>query len=142
MMATQTDLTTEEAYEIADSFAQASARVLDFRISNRATLTREESAELEKCEDRLDHLVVLFRGYGIQLIGTKAAEAIAEIKDAIGAAKTAIENAAKVKNAIKLASGLVDLAMAIVSKNPKTILEAAKAVKLAASGVKGKPGLA
>lgn len=128
-MTSQLDLTTEQAYEIADSFAQASARVLDYRIAHRGSLTPEESDELERCEDRLDQMVVMFRGYGIQLIGAKAAEAVVELKAAIDIAKTTLEQIEKIKDAINLAGALVELAAALTSKNAKAIMAAAKALK-------------
>ncbi|HET7831384.1 MAG TPA: hypothetical protein VFK88_00315 [Gallionella sp.] len=137
-MAVKLDLTAEEAYEIADSFAQASARVLDYRIAHRDHLAPAESDELEKCEDRLDHMVVMFRGYGIQLIGAKASDAVLELKAAIEIAKAAMEQVEKIKDAIKLASALVELAVALTSKDPKAILAAAKALKTSAGAEKEK----
>ena len=63
-MANELQLSAGEAYDIADSFAQASARILDFRLSQRGALSAAESTELERCEDSLDHMVVLFRMKG------------------------------------------------------------------------------
>jgi len=128
-MANLTELTAEEASQIADSFAQASARVLDFRVEHRKTLSDEDFDELEKSEDLLDHMVVLFRKITIQLIGEKAGDAVAELKEAIEQAKATIKKTQQVKRVIKLAGNLVDLAVALGSKNPKSILAAAKSLK-------------
>jgi hypothetical protein len=133
-MANELQLTEKEAYEIADSFAQASARVLDFRITNRSTLSEDEALDLEKCEDRLDHMVVLFRGYGIRLIAAGAQDAVTEPNSAIALGKDAIAKVNKIKKAIKLASALVDLAVAVLAKDPKGIVAAAKSVQMAAKG--------
>lgn len=128
-MANVTELTPEDAARIADSFAQASARVLDFRVAHRDQLSDDELDELEKREDLLDHMVVLFRNFTIQLIGEKAGEALAELKAAVDLARATIEKTRQVKNAIKLAGQLVDLAVALTSKNPKAILGAAKSLR-------------
>jgi len=133
-MANELQVTEKEAYEIADSFAQASARVLDFRITNRSTLSEDEALYLEKCEDRLDHMVVLFRGYGIRLMAAGAQDAVTELKSAIALGKDAIAKVNKIKKAIKLASALVDLAVAVLAKDPKGIVAAAKSVQTAAKG--------
>jgi Ribonuclease G/E len=140
-MANKLELTVEKSYELADSFAQASARILDFRISNRDSLTPEEAARLERCEDSLDSMVVLFRGYGITLIGAGAGKAAEELKRAIEAGKSAIETINKVKNAIKIAEALVVLSVAVLSKNTRDVLAAAKTLKSVAKvPVKNKAG--
>lgn len=133
-MANELQLTEAEAYEIADSFAQASARILDFRVTNQSSLSDDEATDLEKCEDSLDHMVVLFRGYGIRLIGAKAQNAVSELKSAIALGKETIAKINKIKKAIKIAGALVDLAVAVLAKDPKGILAAAKGVQTAAKG--------
>lgn len=136
-MANELQLPTAEAYEIADSFAQASARILDFRVTNRSSLSDGESTDLEKCEDSLDHMVVLFRGYGIRLIGAGAQEAVSELKSAIVLGKETIAKVNKIKKVIKIAGALVDLAVALLAKDPQGLLAAATGVRTAAEGSKG-----
>jgi hypothetical protein len=130
-MADQTDLIENEVFEIADKFSEASAELLDFRVRKRDSLSPEEEKELEKCEDRLDKMVVGFRDYGIRLIGAKVGYAVAELKGAIDAARSTIEEVANIKKAIQVATALVDLAVALMSKDPKAILNAASAVQKA-----------
>lgn len=131
-MANELQLTEAEAYEIADSFAQASAGILDFRVTNRSSLSDDEATDLEKCEDRLDHMVVLFRGYGIRLIGAGAQEAVSELKCAIAFGKNSIAKINKIKTAIKIAGAFVDLAVAVLAKDPKGIFTAAEGVRTVA----------
>jgi len=133
-MAKVLQLTQAEAYEIADSFAQASACILDFRIQNRSSLSDDEATDLEKSEDSLDHMVVLFRGYGIRLIGSLAQDAVSELKAAISLGKEVIARINSIKKAIKIAGTLVDLAVAVLAKDPKGILAAVKGVQTAAKG--------
>lgn len=135
-MANELQMTKAEAYEIADSFAQASARILDFRVANRSSLSDDEATDLEKYEDSLDHMVVLFRGYGIRLIGAGAQEAVSELKSEIALGKETIAKVNKIKKVIKIAGALVDLAVALLAKDPKGLLAAAKGVRTAAKGSK------
>ncbi len=136
-MANETNLTKEEAYEIADKLALASARILEFRVEIRdPPLSNEEADELEKCEDSLDSLVVLFRSYGIQLIGSDANEAVTELKSAIDAAKKTLEKINTIKKTIRIAGAVVDLAVAVLAKDPKGIINAAKGVVTATNGGK------
>jgi hypothetical protein len=130
-MTMDSQLTTTEAYEIADSFAQASARILDFRVTNRGTLSKDEASELEKYEDRLDHMVVLFRGYGIRLIGEGAQVAVLELRSAIDLGKDALAKINKIKKAILVAGALVDLAVAVLAKDSKGIVGATQGIQMA-----------
>lgn len=132
-MSNEQQLSVSEAYEIADTFAQASARILDYRVNNRSSLSYEDASSLEKYEDSLDHMVVMFRGLGIKLIGAKADIAINELKQAVSAGRDAISQISQVKEAIKLAGAIVDLAVAVLAKDSKAILSAAKTVANAAS---------
>ncbi|NTW07187.1 MAG: hypothetical protein HGA29_05015 [Syntrophaceae bacterium] len=128
-MAEKTILPEKEAYEIADKFALISAQILEFRIEKREPpLSDEDAAELEKYEDSLDALVVLFRNYGIQLIGKKANEATVELRNAVEAGKKTLKQVNTIKQAINIAGALVDLAVAVLSREPKGILNAAQKV--------------
>ncbi|MBC3909734.1 hypothetical protein [Undibacterium umbellatum] len=128
-MANEIQLPQEQAFQVADGFAQLSARILDYRVTHREALSSPERASLEEAEDHLDHLVVLFRSYGIRLIGAGAADAAAEITAAISRAKATIEKVDKIKKAISTAAAIVDLAVAVFAKDPKAVLAAAKAIK-------------
>lgn len=135
-MADKSNLTEKDSYAMADSLAQASARLLAFRSAHANLLSDEEASALEKCEDTLDHLVVVFRGYGIQLLGAKAQQAMVELQAAVDVAKLTIAKINQIKEAIKVAGSLVDLAQAVLAKDPKAILGAAKNVKAASQASK------
>jgi len=128
-MAEQLNLTPQQAYAIADSLAQASARVLDYRVTYQDRLAPEDLKKLEECENALDHQVVQIRNHGIQLISAEAEGAVVELGEAIEAARTTITRIEQTRDAIRIAGSLIDLCVALTSKNPKAILAAAKAVK-------------
>jgi len=128
-MAEKTILPEKEAYEIADKFALISAQILEFRIEKREPpLSDENAAELEKYEDSLDALVVLFRNYGIQLIGKNTGNAVAELRNAVEAGKTKLMQVNSIKQAVRIAGAVVDLAVAVLAREPKGILNAAQKV--------------
>lgn len=133
-MANELQLGATEAYAIADGFAQASARILDFRVSRRTTLSEEDANTLEQCEDSLDHLVVLFRGYGIRLTGAGAQDAVTELKGALALGREAIAVINTSKAAIKAAQSLADLAVAVLAKSPQGVVAAARCVRAACKG--------
>jgi hypothetical protein len=85
-------------------------------VSSRGALSETDAAVLVQCEDSLDHLVVLFRGYGIRLIGAAAQQAFVELKDALAMGIEALAKVNKIKQAIKAATALVHLAVAVLGK--------------------------
>ncbi|GLR14788.1 hypothetical protein GCM10007907_35780 [Chitinimonas prasina] len=133
-MAPTIKLTDKHAYQIADTFAQASARILDFRIAHSAALSDEEATELEKAEDRLDQAVVLFRGYGIQLRGAQAEEAASELQSAIHTARDTIATIDSVKQVISTGTALVDLTVAVLDRDAKGALAASRRISAAIKG--------
>lgn len=138
-MAIITNVTGKDAFEIADTFAQLSARILEYRVSHRDSISHDDAVELEMCEDRLDQAVVLFRGYGIQLLGEKAEEAIKSLKESITEARSTLTTIENIKSTIKIAGSLVNMTLAILSKDPAAVLGTLKEVKEACEAVKA-PG--
>lgn len=118
-------LTAPRAYEIADAFGQASSAILEYRVSNRSSLSKAEARALESAEDRLDSLVVLFRGYGIALLAADAQAAATELTQAITKARNALNTIENVKTAIRIAGAVADLAVAVLAVNPKGVADAA-----------------
>jgi hypothetical protein len=114
-------ISPDEAYEVADAFAQVSARILDFRVE-AGDLTDDEAEELERCEDTLDALVVLFRGYGIKLLGERASDAAQDLSGAIRDARDTLQNIADTKRAILIAAAVVELAVAVQIGNVKGVV--------------------
>lgn len=128
-MARLTELTKDQSYAIADSLAQASSLVLELRIREREALTPDERTLLEQYENHLDQMVALFRAYGIYLAAEGAQQARGEIEGAIAKGKAQLKRIADVKAAIGAAARLVDLAAAILSRDPLAIGEAAASLR-------------
>lgn len=118
-----------EALKIANNLAQASSRILDFRVDNFAQLSDEDAARLEKTEDELDHMVVLLRSRGVELIGEEAAEASQAIAGAIEDGKDVLANIKDVRNALRTAVALTELAVSILGRNARGALSAIKELR-------------
>lgn len=128
-MSDQIKLDSSEALRIANSLAQASAKILDFRVDNFDRLSDEEAAKLEQQEDNLDHMVVLLRSRGVELIGEEAAAVSQELTAAIEDGKEVLSTIKDVRNALRVAVGLTELAVAVLGRNAKGALSALKELR-------------
>jgi len=124
------NIQAKEAFAIADSFAQVSARILELRLTR--DLEPEQARALERSEDYLDAFVVLFRNHGIQLLGKGAAQAKAELTEAVEAARDALDDIAQIKRGLRIAAAVVTLAIALQAGEAKGVVKAIKAVTDAA----------
>ncbi|WP_312436096.1 hypothetical protein [Janthinobacterium sp.] len=122
----------ELTYEIADGLAQASSLILELRIALRlAAKPGDEHADedrLEQLENQLDQMVILFRAYGIYLLGQAAQAPIAEINDAIAHARQNLKKVTDLKHHITTATRLVELGAAILSRDPLAMVKAARSL--------------
>lgn len=122
------EMKAKEAYLIADTFAELSAEALRVRVelSAKREISKEEAKQLEKAEDTLDSFVVLFRGYGIQLIGEQAATASKDLKSAVGHANETLKKISNLKQKILLLSNAVDLAFAVYKGDASQVAKLAE----------------
>ena len=123
----------KEARTIADAFAQVSARVLDYRVESDF-LTDAQAKELEKVEDTLDSFVVLFRSYGIQLLGQKGAVAANKLKPTLDEARDLLKTITKIKRVLTITAAVVGLAVAVQVGNAAGVVKALAEAKKAYDG--------
>ncbi len=123
-MSESIELARREVWQAADGMAQASARLLEYRIARAASLSDAQAAQLEQLENELDQMVVLLRSRGVQLIGAGAAEAAAGLMGAIRLGREALGQMSDVNSLIRAASSLFDLAVALLGRNPGPALKA------------------
>lgn len=123
---------------IADRLAQASNQVLELRVRLNNALTsvpRQVLQDLRQIEIHLDQMVAFFRAQGIYMINQGAQQAVANVNAAIEHGKQTVADIHDTKAAIKAAAGLLDLAGALLSRNPLAVVEAA-------NHLRAKPGAA
>lgn len=131
-------LDEKQVDDIADRLAQASNQVLELRVRlNNAlrSVPRQVLQDLRQIEIHLDQMVAFFRAQGIYMINQGAQQAVANVNAAIEHGKQTVANIHDTKAAIKAAAGLLDLAGALLSRNPLAVVEAA-------NHLRAKPGAA
>lgn len=117
---------------IADRLARASGAILALRIALNARTpppTEAEIEELKQQESHLDQMVAFFRAQGIHMLAQGAQEAVRNVNAAIDEATDIVADIEQTKAAIKAAAGLIDLAGAILSRNPLAVADAVKALR-------------
>ena len=118
--------TVEEARELAELFRDLSVQLGDYRFSNWATLPSGERKNIEDAEWSLLNASSDFTTIAVGIELENLESDLKKIERATNKARRAIKIATTVKNVLKVATAAISLAGAIMSKNPESILTAAK----------------
>ncbi|KAB8044950.1 hypothetical protein [Janthinobacterium aquaticum] len=125
-------LEESDSTNIADRLARASAGILELRIALTAQappISAVELQELQQYESHLDHMVAFFRANGIYLLAEHAQDAVRNVNEAIDRGTQVVADIKQTKAAIKAAAGLLDLAGALLSRNPLAVSDAIKSLR-------------
>lgn len=117
---------------IADRLARASAGILELRIAlteRTPPPSPEEIKQLKQYETHLDQMVAFFRANSIHMLVQGAQEAVRNVNTAIDHGMQVVADINQRKAAIKAAAGLLDLAGALLSRNPLAVVDAIKALR-------------
>lgn len=118
------NLTSKQLTELGDSFLSFAQSVGNYRMENRATLTRSQNQEIKELHHSLlDHADELFTT-SAKLIMTEVRDSLDTIKKITGEIANDYNKLKKIQMAIDVAAAGVTLAAALFSKNPKEILTA------------------
>lgn len=137
-MNTPERLEDADSSNIADRLARASAGILELRIaltaqapptSPNSSVSAAELQELKHYESHLDQMVAFFRANGIYLLAKQAQDAVRNVNDAIDHGTQVVADIRQTKAAIKAAAGLLDLAGALLSRNPLAVADAIKSLR-------------
>jgi len=115
--------------DFADQLALLSSALLQFRLSNKATLTVPKRRELEQLEEKLDEMTAQARARGVAALGKQISTALAEVQAASSAAAAFLEKIKQVEKVIATVTAFLGLGSAVLSGDVKTIVAAAKTVK-------------
>jgi len=110
---------------LADQFTAISVSLYDYR-SRTALSARDERIIRDEGELPLDTLANMLRGRAVEEVAKAASEQITDIQAALSKAKATVEQIASVKEAIAVVADVISLAGALLSRQPKAILEALK----------------
>ncbi len=132
---------SDDASELGNQFRDAAIALGDWRIKNRASMSKAEWEELDDREITLLNTASSIYTSAIGLILADTQVALARMQLSIKSAKSAIKRITGFKQALDLASALVLLAGAVYSGNAAIIPAAIVALEDAAEAivVSGKP---
>jgi hypothetical protein len=128
-------LSSDDAFELGNQFRDAAIALGDWRIRNRAILSK---AQWEELDDREIALLNTASGIFTTAIGailTDSQTALAGLKSSVKSAKSAIKHITGFKQALDLASALVLLAGAVYSGNAAIIPAGIVALQDAAEAI-------
>lgn len=128
-------LTPDDAFELGNQFRDAAIALGDWRIKNRACLSKAEWDELDNQEITLLNTASSIYTSAIGAVLAESQLALARLQSSIKDAKSAIQHIATLKQALDLASALVLLAGAVYSGNAAVIPSAIVALEDAAEAI-------
>ena len=128
-------LTADDVSELGNLFRDAAIVLGDWRIKNRASLSRAQWDELDEREITLLNTASSIYTSAAGLILEDSQTALARLQSSVKSAKSAVHRIAIFKQALDLASALVLLAGAITSGNVAGIPAAVVALEDAAAAI-------
>ncbi len=128
-------LTADDVSELGNLFRDAAIALGDWRIKNRAGLSRAQWDELDEREITLLNTASSLYTSAVGLILEDSRAALARLQSSVTSAKSAVHRIAIFKEALDLASALVFLAGAITSGNVAVIPAAVVALEDAAAAI-------
>jgi len=116
-------ITAEQAVDLARSFHSACVQVGLYRFENYSTMSKAEREAIERSQwDLLNaSMDMTTRAVGLRL--DEIGQSVVGLNTAVKRATTAIKTIESVKKAINIAAVVVDLSLAIMSKNPQGVLQ-------------------
>jgi hypothetical protein len=128
-------LSPDDAFELGNQFREAAIALGDWRLKNRASLSKAQWEELDDQEIELLNTASGIFTSAIGAILTDSQTALAGLKSSIKCAKSAIKHITAFKEALDLASALVLLAGAVYSGNAAIIPAGMVALQDAAEAI-------
>jgi hypothetical protein len=128
-------ITGDDAFELGNRFRDAAIALGDWRIKNRASLSKREWDELDNREITLLNTASRIYTNAIGLVLADSDLALERLRLSVERAKSAVKRIATLKQALDMASALVLLAGAVYSGNAAAIPGAIVALDDAAEAI-------
>lgn len=128
-------ITGDDAFELGNRFRDAAIALGDWRIKNRASLSKREWDELDNREITLLNTASRIYTSAIGLVLADSDLALERLRLSVERAKSAVKRIATLKQALDMASALVLLAGAVYSGNAAAIPGAIVALDDAAEAI-------
>ena len=121
-------LDPDDTFELGNQFRDAAIALGDWRISQRASLTKAQWDELDQQEIRLLNTASGIYTSAIGLVLLDSEVAVVHLQSSVKGARSAVQHIATLKQALDLASALILFAAAVSSGNAAAIPAAILAV--------------
>jgi hypothetical protein len=118
----------DDAFELGNQFRDTAMALGDWRIGNRAILTKAQWDELDEQEIRLLNMASRIYTSAIDLVLLDSQMEVVQLRSSVKAARSAVQHIATLKEALDLASALILFAAAMSSGNAAAIPAAILAV--------------
>jgi hypothetical protein len=118
----------DDAFELGNQFRDTAMALGDWRIGNRAILTKAQWDELDEQEIRLLNMASRIYTCAVDLVLLDSQVAVVQLRSSVKAARYAVQHIATLKEALDLASALILFAAAMSSGNAAAIPAAILAV--------------
>jgi hypothetical protein len=119
-------LTADDAFQLARNFREVAKQIGDTRTGKWDTLTPDQRQTLENEEWDLLSSSMSMRTKAVGIVLEEAKTSLAKIVRVTDHARKAIKTLENVRAAIGIASAVVTLAAAILSKDPQAIAKASQ----------------
>ena len=120
--------TANDARDIADAFHSAYEAIDRYLDDNWQTISRSDYDTLNEAGKALLRRSASMRTEAVGLSIDQMADASAELKQVIGDAKESLARLETIGTAIRVATGLADLAKGILDRNPGKIFNASREI--------------
>jgi len=117
-------LTADDAKELARWFRELSVTLGNYRFNNWSKLSEKERSAIESMEWTLLNYSSDFITQAVWIILDDAQGSFEKLRQATAEAKKAISNIQTIKQVISIATSVIELAAAVMTKNPATIVTA------------------
>lgn len=114
---------TQQVFMLSDYFGSLAKSIGEYIDFNKGNMSVEERNQLYDTEIDLARLAGEINMMGVDLVFDDVKEMLTQLEIITEGVKLAVKKALAVQDAINIASGLVMIGTAIISKNPKAIVK-------------------
>lgn len=122
-------LTADDARVIADQFLEAAEAIDAYLDANKDTIGEADNETLRDAQKELLRSSASMTTAAVGLSIDQMADAAAELGQVIVEAKESLATLESIGKAMRVAAGLVDLATAIIAKNPGGVVKAVQGLR-------------
>ncbi|MCW3081630.1 hypothetical protein [Segetibacter sp.] len=114
---------TQQVFQLSDYFGSLAKFIGEYIDFNKGNMSAMERNQLYDTEIDLAQMAGEINMIGVDLVFNDVEETLAQLEIITEGVKLAVKKALAVQHAINIASGLVKIGTAIISKDPRAIVQ-------------------